>query len=143
MTNNNRSAIAPSSYPPSLHAISIHAPHAYAICLGKKLREWRSKPTDIRGWVLIHASKSTDSDHWCNDYGLDPSQLKRGHIIGAAWIHDCQQEGNAYGYVIGNFKLFSRTFPIRGRMPVFWQPANDQERAIFAQAWELIIGRAK
>lgn len=79
----------------------------------------------------------------CTEYGLDPDQLKRGHIIGAAWIHDYEQEGNAYGYVIGNFKLFPKTFSIRGRMPVFWLPANEQERAIFAQAWEMIMGKAR
>ncbi len=85
--------------------------------------------------------KSTQSDYCCADYGLNPGELKRGHIIGAAWIHECQKSaGNNYRYIIGNFKLFPQTFEIKGRMPVFWSPANEQEEAIFAQAWRLVVG---
>ncbi|WP_178379502.1 hypothetical protein [Fischerella major] len=43
------------SYPEFLKAISIHTPHAYAICMGIKEAEYRSQPTLRRGWILIHA----------------------------------------------------------------------------------------
>jgi hypothetical protein len=72
------------SYPETLKAISIHAPHAYAICMGIKQAEYRTQPTNRRGWILIHASQSKDSDHCFADYGISKDTIKRGAIIGAS-----------------------------------------------------------
>ena len=71
------------NYPANLKAISIHAPFAYAICLGLKTQEYRTQPTKRRGWVLVHASLSKASDEYFTTYNINPSTVKRGAIIGA------------------------------------------------------------
>lgn len=77
-----------------IKAISIHAPHAYAICMGKKPYEYRNRPTKKRGWVLIHASLSKASDFCFEEYNIDPKIACRQAIIGASYITDCITDEN-------------------------------------------------
>jgi hypothetical protein len=75
------------TYPEDLKAISIHAPHAYAIALGIKKFEYRSRASKRLGWTLIHSTLSKSSDHFFAEYGIHPQGTKRGAIIGAAKIY--------------------------------------------------------
>jgi ASCH domain len=130
------------SYPESLKAISIHAPHAYAICMGIKQAEYRSQPTDRRGWILIHASQSKDSDHCLADYGISKDTIKRGAIIGAAQITDCiwDTEFQCYAYHLSNPILFDQPIEgIKGCQAIFWGAKQPKKQAAFATAWEIIL----
>ncbi|NWF61785.1 MAG: ASCH domain-containing protein [Fischerella sp.] len=129
------------SYPESLKAISIHAPHAYAICMGIKKAEYRSQPTDRRGWILIHASQSKDSDHCFADYGISKDTIKRGAIIGAAQITNCtwDAEYGCYAYHLESPILFDQPIEgVKGCQAIFWGATQPQKQAAFAQAWALI-----
>ncbi len=118
--------------------LTLHAPFAYAICLGKKDTKYHSRYTNIRNWILIHAGRSTLSDDAFEDYGITP-HVERSVIIGAAKIIDCEcYAPGEFGYVIGDYKLFNQRFQIKGKQPIFWSPADASEQRIFAAAWQLI-----
>lgn len=126
---------------PDLRAISIHAPHAYAICMSIKQYEYRTQPTLIRGWILIHASQSKASDDWLSEYGIDTSIMKRGAIIGAAQIIDCtwDAEFECYAYQLESPILFDRAIEgVKGCQTIFWGANNPDRKAAFAAAWKLI-----
>ncbi|MBO3463962.1 ASCH domain-containing protein [Aetokthonos hydrillicola Thurmond2011] len=134
------------SYPESLKAISIHAPHAYAICMGIKVAEYRSQPTDRRGWILIHASGSKDSDHFLADYGISKDTIKRGAIIGAAQITDCtwDAEFGCYAYHLESPILLQEPIEgIKGCQAIFWGAKLTQNQAAFAIAWAMIKATTK
>lgn len=129
------------NYPPKLKAISIHAPHAYAICLGVKQAEYRSQPTTRRGWVLIHASGSKQSDDYFVDYGIDPTTVKRGAIIGAVKITSCVGSPENYLYYLANPIKFSRPIEgVKGKQAIFWGAKTDAEKIAFTLASEQIRG---
>ena len=129
------------SCPESLKAISIHAPFAYAICLGLKDKEYRSRRTSQHGWILIHASQSKASDSYLADYGIDKSTIKRGAIIGAAQITDCtwDSELECYAYQLESPILFHQPIEgIKGCQAIFWGAKTTEKQAAFAAAWKLI-----
>lgn len=127
-----------------IKAISIHAPHAYAICLGKKEYEYRNSPTDRRGWILIHSSGSKASDSCFADYGIDKKIAARQAIIGAAFITGCSPDGQGgYAYRLTGRMLFPvPILGIKGCQSVFWGHCKDPQKfKAFEQAMEQI--RAK
>ncbi|MGF1676289.1 MAG: hypothetical protein ACFCUV_21780 [Rivularia sp. (in: cyanobacteria)] len=127
------------NYPPKLKAISIHAPHAYAICLGIKKDEYRTQPTNRRGWILIHASQSKQSDDYFADYGIEPTKVKRGAIIGAVKIISCVGFSGDYAYQLANPIKFSRPVEgVKGKQAIFWGAKTDVEKIAFTLASEQI-----
>lgn len=129
------------TYPETLKAISIHAPHAYAICKGIKKREYRSRATKQRGWVLIHASKSKASDKFFKEYGIDKNTVKRGAIIGAAYLSSCRwsETDNAYSYRLREPILFDEPIEdIKGCQAIFWGAKTPSKQAAFEKAWNYI-----
>lgn len=124
-----------------IKAISIHAPHAYAICMGIKKAEYRNKATNRRGWILIHASQSKESDEYFQDYGIDVAIAKRGAIIGAACITDCilNRQGG-YAYNISRPILFETVIEgVKGCQSIFWGHCDDPVKIkAFEKAIELI-----
>lgn len=130
------------SYPDFLRAISIHAPHAYAICLGIKKVEYRSQSTARCGWILIHASQSKDSDHWLAEYKISKDTIKRGAIIGAAQItaYTWEAKLECYAYHLRRPILFDHEIEnIKGCQAIFWDAKSDNTQKAFAQAWEVIL----
>lgn len=124
--------------PSNLRAISIHAPYAYAICMGLKDEEYRSQATNIRGWVLIHSSLSQASDSDLKTYELDPRKIARGAIIGAAFIKDCIGSNRDYAYLISEYRLFEKPLKISGKQAIFWKAKDAKEQQIFDKAWSMI-----
>lgn len=131
--------------PDWLGAISIHAPYAYAICLGLKDEEYRSRSTKYRGWALIHSSGSKASDEWLETYGLCPKGVARQAIIGAAEILDCyggelnfNGDPDGYAYKIGKYILFPEPLiGIKGRLQLFWKPKPEEQKK-FDACWSYI-----
>ena len=108
------------NYPPNLKAIGIHAPHAYAICLGIKKDEYRTQPTNRRGWILIHASQSKQSNDYFADYGINKTTIKRGAIIGAVKIISCVRFAGDYAYQLTNPIKFSHPVEeVKGKQSIF------------------------
>lgn len=125
----------------NLRAISIHAPFAYAICMGLKDEEYRTQPTKIRGWILIHSSQSKASDQYFTDYGIDSAIIKRGAIIGACKLTDCVGTPGDYAYCLTHPILFPQVLEgVRGQQSIFWGVslrAPERQKA-FQLAWDII-----
>ncbi|AFY33479.1 hypothetical protein [Calothrix sp. PCC 7507] len=135
-------------YPPKLKAISIHAPFAYAICKGFKNEEYRTQPTNRRGWVLIHASQSKQSDDYFAEYGIDLTTVKRGAIVGAVKIINCVGFPGNYAYQLANPINFSRPVEgVKGKQAIFWGPKTDAEKIAFTlgseQIREFLLGNER
>jgi len=127
--------------PSDLRAISIHAPFAYAICMGLKDEEYRTQSTKIRGWILIHASLSKASDIHIADYGIEPSTIKRGAIIGACELTDCIGKPGDYAYCLESPILFEQPFEgIKGQQSIFWgiSDKSPERFEAFRRAWSII-----
>ncbi|HYW21171.1 MAG TPA: ASCH domain-containing protein [Nodularia sp. (in: cyanobacteria)] len=127
------------NYPPKLKAISIHPPFAYAIIRGFKREEYRSKPTNRKGWVLIHASKSSASDEYFNEYGINSSTVKRGAIVGACKITGCLQTNyEEYAYQLSEAFEFKSPVACAGSQSIFWGATNEERKVVFTLASEQI-----
>jgi hypothetical protein len=127
--------------PTDLRAISIHPPFAYAICMGLKDEEYRTQPTKIRGWILIHSSQSKDSDEYFTDYGIDIAKAIRGAIIGACKLTDCIGCPGDYAYCLENPILFDKPIEgIKGQQSIFWSTSDKfpERQKAFQLAWGMI-----
>jgi len=121
-----------------IKCMSTHSPFAYALCMGLKTEEYRTQPTKIRGFVLIQASLSKASDECFAEYGLS-RLLPRGCIIGAIEILNCvEYEKGEFAYVVGEYRLFKKNFPIKGRQTIFWGAKDSKDIKIFKSASDLI-----
>lgn len=89
-------------------ALSIRQPWAWLIVNGYKPVENRDWPTNYRGPVLIHASKTRDPEGYsqalqiCELLGitLPPlDDLPKGGIVGEATLHDCVTESDSPWFV--------------------------------------------
>ena len=72
------------------YALSIRQPWAELILKGEKTIETRRWNTEFRGEFYIHASKTVDNEA-CKEYGIDPSSMKTGAIIGKAELVDVKE----------------------------------------------------
>ena len=77
-------------------ALSIRQPHAEAIMRGVKKIEYRSRPTHVRGRILIYAAQGryspADEAEMMEDYGMNDissDHLPRGVLVGTVELHDC------------------------------------------------------
>lgn len=130
-----------------MKALSIRQPWAWLVVTGHKDIENREWSTNVRGRVLVHASKSMTRAEYkeCEDVVLDvriargvggrpshlplpqPLDLVRGGIIGTVEIVDCVQQSaspwffGSYGFVLRNARPM-RFIPYRGRLGFFDVP---------------------
>ncbi|OUL28098.1 hypothetical protein BV378_08010 [Nostoc sp. RF31YmG] len=128
------------NYPAKLKAISLHPRFAYAIVRRLKQKEYRSKPTNRKGWILIHASKSTVNDEFFREYSINPGNIKRGAIIGACKkIISCMQTGfNEYAYQLAEAFEFKTSIDCAGSQSIFWGATNEERNVVFTLASEQI-----
>lgn len=112
--------------------LTVKQPWAYCIMfLGKDI-ENRTRKTNIRGTIAIHASKQIDhaAYYWLKAQGNElPSieALITGKILGTVEITDCVQEHisiwkekGTWGYVLQNPKPFTDPIAAKGNLG-FWK----------------------
>jgi len=120
-----------------MKALSIRQPWAELILQGHKTIELRTWQTHYRGRLAIHASQTVRVEA-CLAYGLDPSRVVRGALVGtvelvdilvldeAAWealrdqhlsLHDFP--GPMFGWRLENPRRLPQPIPMRGRMGLF------------------------
>ncbi|MBE9107686.1 hypothetical protein IQ229_22975 [Nostoc cf. edaphicum LEGE 07299] len=124
--------------PATVRAMTCHAPFAYALALGEKREEYRYRETKYRGWVFFHSGISTASDYAFEYLDMSPEDAKRGYIIGAGYLNYCSPSGNIWAYGFINSVLFENAQKIRGKQPILWQPADDNEVKIFNSSWQIL-----
>ena len=68
--------------------LSLQQPWAHLVVSGAKDIENRTWSTSYRGPFLIHASLKVNREA-CRRYGLEPTNLETGGVVGIAEIVDC------------------------------------------------------
>ncbi|MGE3509812.1 MAG: ASCH domain-containing protein [Vicinamibacterales bacterium] len=107
-------------------AISIRQPDVELILRGIKQREYRSRPTTIRGRVLLYASlRPADWPQAWRKVGKKPGALPAGMIVGSVEITDCRWDDRVghYAYVLERpRRLRPPLLAINQPQPCFWRP---------------------
>jgi hypothetical protein len=84
------------------YAISLKQPWAALVAAGLKTVEVRTWPTQRRGWIFIHASKTPDERpeawKWIDSPELQDLAADRGGVLGAAEITDCIEYDTAESF---------------------------------------------
>lgn len=121
-----------------MKCLSLKQPFAELLASGRKTIELRSWNTRFRGQFLIHASQNVDLDA-CSTFGIDPSPLIKGVIIGKAILYDVkkyenQKEflsdqskhmatsdyvGSKYGFLVKDAVRLKKPIYIPGRLGFF------------------------
>jgi hypothetical protein len=102
-------------------AISIRQPYVELILLREKRAEYRTRPTNFRGTVLIYASKKLAHEDYPGVYNLP-----LGRIVGQVDITGCVQRLEDFAYILSNPVRFDEPLPFRGQpQPLFWFPELD------------------
>lgn len=107
-------------------AISIRQPYVEAILRGIKKKEFRSRPTHVRGVVYLYASrKDGDYDSYRRQIKAAPGDLPTGLIVGTVEITDCvyMEKDDGFGWVLKNPRRLRLPLrPVNQPQPVFWRP---------------------
>lgn len=105
-------------------AISIRQPYVEDILRGKKMFEYRSRPTNIRGRVYIYASLRPGIDPYWRRMRLEPGSLPTGLILGSVEIVDCLPDGDGgYKYKLSKPRRYKTALkPKRQPQPCFFFP---------------------
>jgi hypothetical protein len=102
-------------------AVSIRQPSADEIVRGTKRRDVRSRPSNFRGWILIHASRTLRRA----DLPKDAPEPERGKLLGFARLEDCVKDGDGWSYVWSKPHRFRVAVPCRGHYSIpFYVPAS-------------------
>lgn len=114
-----------------MKALSIHQPWAWALANGHKPLENRNWPTQYRGELLIHATKTFDHEGlgWIRERfpelrKLLPDQFDLGGIVGLGQLVGCVQASASpwfvgrYGFVLHEARPLPFV-PLRGQQGLF------------------------
>ena len=134
-----------------MRVLSMTQPWASIVTLGLKAHETRNRQVSYRGLLLIHATKTPDTEfltsptgrkYSLNDLWPQGQNLPLGSIIGSCNLADCQPtfplptnlsetdydfgdwSPGRYAWQLDNVTEFKKPIPCRGQ-PILWEPAPD------------------
>lgn len=127
-----------------MKALSIRSPWWYYILHNGKTIENRDWRTNVRGRILIHASKWWNQEEVGEDFSIadriagtqhrdSPTTvlaigLGRGHVVGSVEVIDCVSHSTSpwffgdYGLVLRDPIVFANPIPFRGALGFFDVP---------------------
>jgi len=117
--------------PEITHAISIRQPYVELILQGRKIEEYRSVPTRIRGRVYIYtAKKPADNPEEWERVGAEPGSLPTGAIVGTVEIVGCEPAGDGdYAFVLRKPRRLEKALhAVNHPQPCFWIPSSLSEK---------------
>jgi hypothetical protein len=119
-----------------MKALSVQQPYADKIIFDGKDIENRTKRTNFRGTVAIHASLKLHSNAKLSNKVVE--EMVRGAIIGVVDVVDCVEKhksrwfGGPYGYVLKNPRPLKEPIPCKGK-PGVWDISPRVEKEIRRQ----------
>jgi hypothetical protein len=119
-----------------MKALSVQQPYADKIIFRGKDVENRTRRTNFRGTVAIHASMKFYPFAELSE--KEKKQMVRGAIIGVVDVVDCVDKykskwfGGPFGYVLKNPRPLSKPIPCKGMLG-FWKVPPKIEREIKKQ----------
>lgn len=135
-----------------MKALSVHQPWAWLIVNGYKDIENRTRKTNYRGPLLIHASKTVDNDavRMLLDTGVQlPSRAGAvGGVVGIVELVDCVKEhdsewfGGPWGWVLQK-PLQLEIVPMRGQLGLFEVNLQGSVIAFSLHLWRQMYGVEK
>jgi hypothetical protein len=109
-------------------ALSVRQPYAENIMRGTKKFEYRSRKTNIRGRVYIHASKKPGPEAAFNKFKAKPGDFPVGVLVGTVEIVDCKGEEGDFRWRLANPERLKKPVAPEGRpQPVWFKPFRDKE----------------
>jgi len=100
-------------------ALSIRQPWADQVMSGKKVEEYRSQPTNVRGRIYVYASLTPDI--------RDAAHMPRGVIIGEVTLHGCREDGDRYAWLLSDpVRWPEPRKPAQRANPVWFRPWGEQ-----------------
>jgi hypothetical protein len=102
-------------------ALSIRQPYVEQILRGTKRVEYRSRPTKIRGRVLIYAALQPARDiTGFAKLKVQPGDLPTGLVVGSVEVTDCTGEPGDYEWHLAKPLRIARPKPPRNRPQPGW-----------------------
>ena len=113
-----------------MRAISIRQPRIEAILRGKKIIEYRSRPTKVRGRIYLYASLGRYGDEHEADMlsqyeirNLTAGELPRGVLVGTVELYDCTEGDGEYHWHLRKPERAKRLVkPTIHPQPVWFKP---------------------
>jgi|694.fasta_scaffold105043_4 hypothetical protein len=123
-------------HPEWLRAMTLHFPWAYLICIGEKEEEFRSRTVSYRGFFLVHAGLSKESDYVIQEAGIPRDRIVRGAIIGAVELFNSFRDSEGAVHQLGVPFLFDEPIgPVSGQQAQLWGAKTPQAIDAFNKAW--------
>lgn len=139
-----------------MKALSLKQPWAWFLFHGKPV-ENRTWKTNFRGNVLIHASKTWDSEgerwiyiNFCKGklpikecITRDDPRIKRGALIGVVDVVDCVKEFDSpwffgpYGWALKDAVEFSKPYWFKGSLGLFEVPQELVRKIMLEEMIEM------
>ncbi|HJT84706.1 MAG TPA: ASCH domain-containing protein [Nitrososphaeraceae archaeon] len=123
-----------------MKGLSLKQPFADLLAFGEKTIELRKWNTKYRGKFFVHASKNIDIEA-CERLDIDIDKLRKGAIIGSAFLYDVKEytsqeefnkdkqkhfsvinkyfDGYKYGFLIKDARMFKKSIPYSGKLGFF------------------------
>jgi len=123
-----------------MKCLSLKQPFADLLALGEKTIELRKWNTKFRGKFLVHASKNIDKEA-CERLDIDIDNIRKGAIIGSAFLYDVKEyknqeefnkdkqkhfsiiskyfDGYKYGFLVKDARMFKKSIPYSGKLGFF------------------------
>ena len=121
-----------------IQALSVRQPWAWAIVAGYKDVENRTRRTNFRGPLLIHAGAAIDpvGFQFLWEMGLHkalPENLLQGGLVGMIEVVDCTRSHESYWaapghwhWVLSEPKEFRNVLPCPGRLGMFYPEVSER-----------------
>lgn len=103
---------------PRVRCLSVRQPYASAILTGQKTEEYRSWPTNHRGLLAIHASKTVAKEAIADYPDLD---MTTGAVLGIVEVTDCiPLLDGTYAWTLANPQLLDEPIAAKGNAGFFY-----------------------
>lgn len=113
-------------------AVSIRQPYVELTLRGKKLEEYRSRPTNIKERVYLYASLKPGDYKWATrKYGIafNPGTLPTGLIVGSVEIVGWTYKRGEYAWKLVKPRRYRVPLVPRNQpQPGFWRPKFRSRR---------------
>lgn len=113
-----------------INCLSVRQPYASAILDGLKVEEYRSRKTNHRGLLAIHASMTLEPTGLEN-YDYIPETLTFGAILGVVEVVDCVECESGFAWQLANPLWLDTPIPFKGKVGLF---PVDIDNALIPQA---------
>jgi hypothetical protein len=106
-----------------MRALSVRQPYAERIMTGKKVIEYRTRRTHIRGRVYLYASKTPGDMEDFEEDGYEVGELPSGVLVGTVEVVDCTGDDGDFEWHLARPQRLRTPLAVEGMpQPGFFWP---------------------